>query len=65
MRWFDLPIPIVLLSYAERAKDDSENVVDVGCAGDEVQGAESIVEVQQKHFMWRFLFGSQAGFGEA
>src|SRR6266536_1809867 len=49
---------IILLSDAERAKDQVENVVGGGGAGDFVERAEGVVEVEEKH-----LVGDASGNG--
>jgi len=61
-RWPDDPIP--LLSHAKGFEDDIEDVVDVGGAGDEVEGTQSVVEIEQEHFVVRVLLGGLAGLGQ-
>ena len=53
-----------LFSHAKGFEDDIEDVVGVGGAGDEVEGAQRVVEVQQEHFVGRLLLGSLAGLGQ-
>ncbi len=49
-----------LLSDAESAEDQVEDVVSGGGAGDRIERPQGAVEIKQQHFMWDFC-GHGAG----
>ncbi len=60
------PLQVFLLfPHAKGFEDDVEDVVGVGGAGDEVEGAEGVVKVQEEHFVRRFPLGGLAGLRQA
>lgn len=54
-----------LLSHAKCLEDDVQDVVGAGGAGDEVEGPQCVVEVEQEHFVRQPLDGGLAGLGQA
>jgi len=53
-----------LLSHAECLKDDVKDVIGVSGAGDQVQGPQRVIKVQQEQLMMRLLLRSLAGLGQ-
>jgi hypothetical protein len=53
-----------LFAYAEFAEDEVEDVVGCGGAGEGIEGAKGVVEVQENHFVGDFVDGCLSGLGE-
>jgi hypothetical protein len=59
---FEEPRTPALLSDAEGAEDQVEDVIGGGGAGDGIEGPESVIEIEQQHFVRNFR-GHGAGGG--
>lgn len=62
--WRRVPSVRILFSDAKRFENDVEDVLDVGGAGNQVEGAKGVVEVQQEQFVVCMLIGRISGLGE-